>query len=47
LSLRLLDTLCGDDPKRLEEAATAAEEAVCARIRLWDGVLDAVRAARG
>jgi hypothetical protein len=47
LSLRLLDGLCGDDPTRLEEAATAAEEAVCARIRFWDGVLDAIRAARG
>jgi len=47
LSMRLLDELCGDDPKRLEEAETAAEEAVCARLRFWDGVLDAVRAARG
>jgi hypothetical protein len=47
LSMRLLDALCGDDPKRLEEAATAAEEAICARIRFWDGVLDAIRAARG
>lgn len=47
LSMRLLEHLCGDDPQRLSEAATAAEEAVCARIRFWDGVLDAVRAARG
>ncbi len=47
LSMRLLDGLCGDDPMRLEEAATAAEEALCARIRFWDGVLDAIRAARG
>jgi phage FluMu protein gp41 len=46
LSLKLLDQLCGDDPSRLEEAATAAEEAVCARLRFWDGVLDAVLAAR-
>jgi hypothetical protein len=46
LSLRLLDSLCGDDPQRLEEGATAAEEAVCARIRFWDGVLEAIRAAR-
>ncbi|KAA6184850.1 DUF3050 domain-containing protein [Thiohalocapsa marina] len=46
LSLKLLDSLCGDDSKRLEEAATAAEEAVCARLRLWDGVLEAVRANR-
>ncbi|WP_295887064.1 DUF3050 domain-containing protein [uncultured Thiohalocapsa sp.] len=47
LSLRLLDHLCGDDTKRLEEAATAAEEAICARIRFWDGVLAAMRAGRG
>lgn len=47
LSMRLLDQLCGDDPVRLREAATAAEEAICARIRFWDGVLDAVLAARG
>ena len=46
LSMRLLDSLCGDDPTRLEEAATAAEEAICARIRFWDGVLEAIRAAR-
>jgi phage FluMu protein gp41 len=46
LSLQLLEALCEDDPKRLEEAATAAEEAVCARIRFWDGVLEAVRANR-
>ncbi|NBC12999.1 MAG: DUF3050 domain-containing protein [Gammaproteobacteria bacterium] len=46
LSLRLLENLCGDDDKRLEEAATAAEEAICARIRFWDGVLEAVRVAR-
>ena len=47
LSLKLLDHLCGDDPQRLHEAATAAEEAVCARLRFWDGVLEAVQAARG
>ncbi|NEV64804.1 DUF3050 domain-containing protein [Thiorhodococcus minor] len=47
LSLKLLETLCGDDPKRIEEAETAAEEALCARIRFWDGVLEAIQAARG
>jgi len=46
LSLKMLDALCEDDPKRLDEAATAAEEAICARIRFWDGVIDAVRANR-
>lgn len=47
LSMRLLTTLCGDDPRRIEEAETAAEEAICARIRFWDGVLDAIETRRG
>ena len=46
LSLRLLDHLCGGDAKKIEEAETAAEEAICARIRFWDGVLDAIKAGR-
>jgi hypothetical protein len=44
--MRLLTTLCGDDQKRIEEAQTAAEEAICARLRFWDGVLDAIEARR-
>jgi hypothetical protein len=46
LSIKLLEQLCGDDPKRIEEAETAAEEAICARIRFWDGVLEAIRSGR-
>lgn len=46
LSMRLLEALCGDDPQRIEEAETAAEEALCARIRFWDGVLAAIEAGR-
>jgi Protein of unknown function (DUF3050) len=46
LSMRLLTTLCGDDPQRVEEAQTAAEEAICARIRFWDAVLDAIETGR-
>lgn len=42
LAQRLLVSLCDDDPARLAEAETAAEEAICARIRFWDGVLAAV-----
>ena len=45
LAMRLLEQLCGDDPQRLAEAGTAAEEALCARIRLWDGVLEAIESA--
>jgi len=47
LSLQLLETLCEGDPTKIEEAETAAEEAICARIRFWDGVLDAIKAGRG
>jgi hypothetical protein len=46
LSMQLLETLCGDDQERIEEAETAAEEAICARIRFWDGVLEAIEAER-
>lgn len=46
LTLRLLETLCGDDRDKLLEAETAAEEAICARIRFWDGILDAIDARR-
>jgi len=42
LSLQLLDYLCGDDPVKIEEAEIAAEESICARIRFWDGVLEAI-----
>jgi hypothetical protein len=45
-SLRLLGALCGNDAEKIEEAETAAEEAICARIRFWDGVLEAIKAAR-
>ena len=46
MSIRLLESLCGDDPEKIEEAETAAEESVCARIRFWDGVLDAIETQR-
>jgi hypothetical protein len=47
LSLRLLESLCGGDPTLIAAAETAAEEAICARIRFWEGVLEAVRTHRG
>jgi hypothetical protein len=46
LSLRLLEALCGGDAGKIDEAETAAEEAICARIRFWDGVLEAIQAQR-
>jgi hypothetical protein len=46
LSIALLHALCEGDATRIEEAEAAAEEAICARIRFWDGVLDAIETAR-
>lgn len=47
LSLQLLEHLCGDDPEKFTEAEAAAEEAICARLRFWDGVRAAIETARG
>jgi hypothetical protein len=42
LSMKLLDKLCGGDPARVEEAESAAAEALRARLRFWDGVHEAI-----
>lgn len=42
LSLRLLAALCGDDAGKWHEARAAAESAVNARLKFWDGVLAAL-----
>jgi hypothetical protein len=42
LSLRLLNSLCGGDKVKQEEAVQAAERAVEARVAFWDGVLAAI-----
>ncbi len=39
LSLRMVSDLCGSDASLWEEAAVAAENAIQARLALWDGVL--------
>jgi hypothetical protein len=44
LSLRLLNSLCGDDRVKQEEAVQAAEQAMDARVAFWDGVLKALEA---
>ena len=44
LSLRMVADLCGDNPALWEEAAVAAEEAIVARLALWDGILQQIRA---
>lgn len=43
LSLRLLNGLCGDDPAHAAEAVAAGQQAVSARIALWDGVQTALQ----
>ena len=42
LSLRLLDGLCGGDGALRREATAAAEHALTARLKFWDGVLNAI-----
>jgi len=39
LALSMVSDLCGDDPALWTEAAQAAEQALRARLKLWDGVL--------
>jgi len=46
LTQQLLETLCGNDGDKTREAETAAEEAIYARIRFWDGILDAINTRR-
>jgi len=43
LSLRLVDALCENDPVRIHEARATAQEAIAARLRFWDGVLEAIQ----
>lgn len=43
-ALRLVATLCGDDPKRLEEAVESAKASLNSRARLWDSVQAALSA---
>jgi Protein of unknown function (DUF3050) len=42
ISLLLLDEMCGGDAHKIQEAQAAACAAVDARIRFWDGILDAL-----
>jgi len=41
-ALRLVATLCGDDPEKLTEAVDAAKAALASRARLWDRVQEAL-----
>jgi hypothetical protein len=42
----MIDDLCGDDPGKWNEASLAAEEALQARLALWDEIADEVLASR-
>jgi phage FluMu protein gp41 len=42
MALRMIAELCGVDAVRWQEAGKAAEEALLARIGLWDGIADAI-----
>ena len=42
LSLRLLNSLCEQDPHKADEAIAAANQAVEARLAFWDGVLASI-----
>lgn len=39
ISLRMVDLLCGEDDRKWDEAARAAEAAIDARLGLWEGIL--------
>ena len=46
IGLRMIAELCREDETRWREAGEAAEEALVARIRLWDGIADEIGARR-
>ena len=46
MSLRMIEDLCGQNEKSWDDAASAAEAAIEARIRLWDGILSRIEAAQ-
>jgi hypothetical protein len=43
LSLKMVADQCGDDVALWEEASQVAEEALRARLKLWDGVLTQIK----
>jgi hypothetical protein len=46
MALRMIAELCGDDAVKWDEAAVAAEEALLARIALWDGIVKGIELRR-
>jgi hypothetical protein len=46
MALRMIAELCGDDPVKWQEAGSAAEFALRARLALWDGIASSLKAER-
>ena len=46
ISLRMVELLCGDDDRKWDEAAQAAQAAIEARLQLWDGIVAQLGAAK-
>jgi hypothetical protein len=44
-SVRMMKSMCGDNDMRWRLVKRAAEESLIARIKLWDGIADAIEAA--
>jgi hypothetical protein len=42
-SLRMVSEICGDDPTLWTESLQAAEDAIRARLALWDGILEEIQ----
>lgn len=47
MALRMIAELCGHDAAKWQEAGVAANQALHARLALWDGIADAIEASRG
>ncbi len=43
MALRMMDDLCGKNPRKKLEAEKAAEDALEARVQLWDAILERIR----
>ena len=46
LALNMIADLCGEDVALWQEAGQAAEEALRARLELWDGILQSIEDGR-
>lgn len=43
MAMQMLADLCGDDDTKWQECADTVNEAMAARVRLWDGILAAIK----